>query len=66
VKRMRANVNFHLLATLAPATRKEMSDARLPLAYRDSCANLLIPLNKCRHETWWMPWKCEVRAHGLL
>lgn len=38
-----------------------MRDARLPLAYRDSCAHLLIPLNKCRRETWYAPWKCTVR-----
>ncbi len=45
----------------APATRAQMSEAKLPLAYRDGCANLLIPLNKCRHETYFMPWKCVVR-----
>jgi hypothetical protein len=44
------------------ATREEMSAARLPLAYRDSCANLLIPLNKCRQEEFYLPWKCEVRS----
>jgi hypothetical protein len=38
-----------------------MSAARLPLAYRDSCAHLLIPLNRCRHEEYYLPWKCEVR-----
>lgn len=43
------------------ATREEMRDAKLPLAYRDSCANLLIPLNRCRFETYYLPWKCEVR-----
>lgn len=43
------------------ATREEMREARLPLAYRDSCAHLLIPLNQCRKETWYAPWKCEVR-----
>jgi len=37
-----------------------MSAARLPLAYRDSCAHLLIPLNRCRHEEFYLPWKCEV------
>lgn len=37
-----------------------MSEARLPLAYRDSCANLLIPLNRCRYEEYYLPWKCEV------
>lgn len=40
-----------------------MRDAQLPLAYRDSCANLLIPLNRCRFETFYLPWKCEVGPH---
>lgn len=43
------------------ATREEMREARLPLAYRDSCASLLIPLNRCRFDTYYLPWKCEVR-----
>ncbi|KAK3948174.1 hypothetical protein QBC32DRAFT_382028 [Pseudoneurospora amorphoporcata] len=43
------------------ATRQEMSDAKLPMAYRDSCAHLLIPLNRCRYDTYYLPWKCEVR-----
>lgn len=38
-----------------------MSAARLPIAYRDSCAHLLIPLNRCRFEEYYLPWKCEVR-----
>ncbi|CAF9915538.1 MAG: hypothetical protein GOMPHAMPRED_000787 [Gomphillus americanus] len=46
------------------ATREEMSAARLPLAYRDSCAHLLIPLNKCRRKEWYLPWKCEDERHG--
>ena len=37
-----------------------MSEAKLPLAYRDSCAGLLIPLNRCRVDTYYLPWKCEV------
>lgn len=37
-----------------------MSDARLPIQYRDSCANLLIPLNRCRQAEYYLPWKCEV------
>lgn len=41
-----------------------MSAARLPLAYRDSCANLLIPLNRCRQEEFYLPWKCEVWVSG--
>jgi hypothetical protein len=52
----------HLTNAPPEATREEMSAARLPLAYRDSCAHLLIPLNRCRHEEYYLPWKCEV--HG--
>lgn len=47
------------------ATREEMSAAKLPMAYRDSCAHLLIPLNRCRNETYFLPWKCEVRLLGF-
>ncbi|KAG5958118.1 hypothetical protein E4U57_001495 [Claviceps arundinis] len=46
------------------ATREEMREARLPLAYRDSCAHLLIPLNKCRKSSWYLPWKCEDERHS--
>jgi hypothetical protein len=49
-----------LMSIIAVATREEMSAARLPLAYRDSCAHLLIPLNRCRYEEYYLPWKCEV------
>ncbi|KAJ2721828.1 hypothetical protein GGI07_003711 [Coemansia sp. Benny D115] len=42
---------------------KEMAEARLPLRYRDYCAHLLIPLNKCRHRTMYLPWKCEEERH---
>ncbi|KAI1613197.1 NADH-ubiquinone oxidoreductase B18 subunit-domain-containing protein [Exophiala viscosa] len=51
-------------AAAAPASREAMRDARLPLQYRDSCANLLIPLNKCRHENSFLPWRCEDERHG--
>ena len=47
-------------STIARATREKMSEARLPLPYRDSCAHLLIPLNRCRFEEYYMPWKCVV------
>lgn len=61
-----ARKNFRCLQlrelTRAAATREQMSEARLPLAYRDSCANLLIPLNRCRYEEYYLPWKCEVRG----
>jgi NADH dehydrogenase (ubiquinone) 1 beta subcomplex subunit 7 len=41
-----------------------MADARIPLEYRDYCAHLLIPLNKCRGETFYLPWKCENERHS--
>lgn len=43
-----------------PVSHEEMSAARLPLAYRDTCAHLLVPLNRCRYDTFYLPWKCEV------
>lgn len=41
-----------------------MSAAKLPIPYRDSCAHLLIPLNRCRYEEYYLPWKCEVCENG--
>ena len=41
-------------------TEQEMAAARLPIAYRDTCAHLLVPLNRCRYDTFYMPWKCQV------
>ncbi|KAK1303320.1 NADH dehydrogenase [ubiquinone] 1 beta subcomplex subunit 7 [Acorus calamus] len=45
------------------ASREEMVEARVPLAYRDQCAHLLIPLNKCRSAEMYLPWKCESERH---
>jgi hypothetical protein len=45
-------------------TAEEMSAARLPMAYRDGCAGLLIPLNKCRRESWYAPWSCQEERHS--
>ncbi|KAL4579567.1 hypothetical protein LXL04_015719 [Taraxacum kok-saghyz] len=45
------------------ATRQEMVEAKVPLAYRDQCAHLLIPLNKCRQSEFYLPWKCEDERH---
>lgn len=45
------------------ATQEEMVEARVPLAYRDQCAHLLIPLNKCRQSEFYLPWKCEGERH---
>ncbi|CAK4387693.1 unnamed protein product [Aphanomyces euteiches] len=46
------------------ATRQAMADARVPLAYRDQCSGILIPLNECRRETAFAPWKCQDLRHA--
>ncbi|KAI5678227.1 hypothetical protein M9H77_09177 [Catharanthus roseus] len=45
------------------ATQAEMAEAKVPLPYRDQCAHLLIPLNKCRQAEYYLPWKCEDERH---
>ncbi|KAJ9708697.1 hypothetical protein PVL29_000625 [Vitis rotundifolia] len=45
------------------ATQEEMVEAKVPMGYRDQCAHLLIPLNKCRHAEFYLPWKCEAERH---
>eukprot|EP00186_Timspurckia_oligopyrenoides_P003393 CAMPEP_0182441364 /NCGR_PEP_ID=MMETSP1172-20130603/300_1 /TAXON_ID=708627 /ORGANISM="Timspurckia oligopyrenoides, Strain CCMP3278" /LENGTH=103 /DNA_ID=CAMNT_0024635573 /DNA_START=74 /DNA_END=385 /DNA_ORIENTATION=+ len=40
-------------------TKEEMRRAMIPLHMRDSCAHLLIPLNKCRMDNSWLPWTCH-------
>ncbi|WCJ33715.1 NADH dehydrogenase [ubiquinone] 1 beta subcomplex subunit 7 [Euphorbia peplus] len=46
------------------ATQEEMVEARVPMPYRDQCAHLLIPLNKCRQAEFYLPWKCENERHS--
>ena len=36
---------------------------RIPIALRDSCAHLLIPLNECRRETLFNPDRCGHQRH---
>eukprot|EP00299_Pterocystis_sp_00344_P001517 c11366_g1_i1.p1 GENE.c11366_g1_i1~~c11366_g1_i1.p1 ORF type:complete len:112 (+),score=22.91 c11366_g1_i1:39-338(+) len=45
------------------ATQAEMEAARIPLGWRDYCAHLLIPLNKCRTKELYLPWKCQHEKH---
>lgn len=44
-------------------TEEQMKAARLDVSYRDYCAHLLIPLNKCRKETFYLPFKCGHERH---
>eukprot|EP01122_Echinamoeba_exundans_P007180 TRINITY_DN2145_c0_g1_i1.p1 TRINITY_DN2145_c0_g1~~TRINITY_DN2145_c0_g1_i1.p1 ORF type:complete len:119 (+),score=7.50 TRINITY_DN2145_c0_g1_i1:703-1059(+) len=48
------------------ATPQEMEDAQLPLATRDACAHLLIRLNRCRFETYYLPWKCSAKREAYM
>jgi hypothetical protein len=50
-------------APYAPATHEEMRAARLPISFRDGCAGLLIPLNKCRQANMYMPFRCGHERH---
>ncbi|RLN10745.1 hypothetical protein BBJ28_00008896 [Nothophytophthora sp. Chile5] len=45
-------------------SRQEMVEAKVPLHYRDTCAGALIPLNECRRETLFLPWKCQELRHA--
>ena len=42
---------------------EKLAKAKIPIAYRDTCAHLLVPLNKCRRETFWNPNKCNHYRH---
>jgi NADH dehydrogenase (ubiquinone) 1 beta subcomplex subunit 7 len=46
------------------ASQEEMVENRVPIPYRDQCAHLLIPLNKCRVTEFYLPWKCENERHA--
>ena len=44
-------------------SEEEMKAAKIPLQWRDRCAAILVPLNKCRRETGFAPWKCTQLRH---
>eukprot|EP00515_Schizochytrium_aggregatum_P005532 CAMPEP_0202046642 /NCGR_PEP_ID=MMETSP0963-20130614/1435_1 /ASSEMBLY_ACC=CAM_ASM_000494 /TAXON_ID=4773 /ORGANISM="Schizochytrium aggregatum, Strain ATCC28209" /LENGTH=178 /DNA_ID=CAMNT_0048611309 /DNA_START=52 /DNA_END=586 /DNA_ORIENTATION=- len=44
-------------------TIEEMKAAKLPINARDACAGLLIPLNRCRQATGYLPFKCGHERH---
>lgn len=49
-----------------PRTDQDMEllrTERIGLPFRDNCAHLLVPLNRCRKETFYMPWKCTHQRH---
>lgn len=68
-------------APISYVSREEMHDAHVPREWRDNCAHVLIPLNRCREQEFSLPWKCvtlrnayekchhnecDLRAHGAV
>lgn len=43
--------------------QEDMEKNRLGLEWRDYCSALLIPLNKCRRDNLYLPWKCDHERH---
>lgn len=50
---------------LTVVSQEEMKFYRLPIEYRDFCANLLIPLSQCRNREFYAPWKCIDERYTL-
>lgn len=42
----------------------DVKKARIPIANRDYCVDVLIPLNECRRKNYYLPWKCEEERHA--
>ena len=53
----------HAAAVSGAASQEELVAHKVPLAYRDFCSALLIPLNECRKASYYLPWKCEHERH---
>jgi len=45
------------------ASHEDAVKARLPIGWRDYCGDLLIKLNRCRHDALYAPWKCTDERH---
>ncbi|CEO95335.1 NADH dehydrogenase [ubiquinone] 1 beta subcomplex subunit 7 [Plasmodiophora brassicae] len=47
-----------------PPTQDELDAAYVPFELRDSCTHLLLPLNMCRQDNRFVPWKCTQLRHA--
>ncbi|KAI0082215.1 hypothetical protein K474DRAFT_843116 [Panus rudis PR-1116 ss-1] len=52
------------MAASTTASQTELKAAKVPLAWRDQCSSLLIPLNVCRRDKLYLPWECENERHA--
>mgnify|MGYP003975581851 CR=1 FL=1 len=46
------------------ATPEDMAANQVPMHVRDYCADIVIPLNKCRRINMYKPWACEELMHS--
>ncbi|KIJ98742.1 hypothetical protein K443DRAFT_680488 [Laccaria amethystina LaAM-08-1] len=51
------------MAASTTASQEELKAHRVPLAWRDQCSSLLIPLNLCRKQKLYKPWECDHERH---
>ncbi|KAA1476701.1 hypothetical protein DENSPDRAFT_843752 [Dentipellis sp. KUC8613] len=52
------------MATSTTASQTELKQNQVPIAWRDQCSALLIPLNVCRKDKMYLPWECENERHA--
>ena len=46
-----------------PVSNEVLERENIPLEGRDYCAHILVPLQRCRHESFYLPWKCKQERH---
>lgn len=51
--------DVHLPKRLLKYTPDELDKLQVPIDLRDECVHYWIPLNKCRLDTYYLPWKCS-------
>ena len=57
-------INIHMkCARELLCLQEDLKKNRISLEWRDFCSGLLIPLNKCRQENFYMPWTCKHEKH---
>ncbi|KAI0719218.1 B18 subunit of NADH:ubiquinone oxidoreductase [Fomitopsis betulina] len=52
------------MASSTTASQEELKQHKIPVAWRDQCSALLIPLNVCRKDKYYLPWECENEKHA--
>ncbi|KAF9467731.1 B18 subunit of NADH:ubiquinone oxidoreductase [Collybia nuda] len=51
------------MASGGTASQTELKQNKVPIAWRDQCSALLLPLNVCRKDKLYMPWECDHERH---